>query len=175
MADANISEREIAAIKKLQDSGIFILPKGEFSVERICELWDKIAQLENPKSGLSYVKQVMLWRVVGKEMFHHSKYLLDMMYACIDIVEQFTEGTTKRNRKRWSKEEEEMLIDEVCEGMTITQISLELGRTPTSIQTKISNLVGLKRLSMDVAGRFIGTIDGEEVNGNISGQVYKQK
>ena len=80
-----------------------------------------------------------------------------------------------RSNKRWSKEEDELLINLVCdETQNIHQLSSIFGRSPTAIKSRVSELVGVRKLTQEIAGRFIGRIDGEDISGNISGTVYKE-
>ena len=90
-------------------------------------------------------------------------------------VERCTNIDYDRANKRWSKEEDEELINIVCDGKeNIHQISTIFGRSPGAIKTHISELVGRKRLSQEVAGRFIGIIDGIEANAEIKGTIFKE-
>ena len=84
-------------------------------------------------------------------------------------------GIGERGRKRWTNEEDELLIEMASyDSTTIIDLSKEFGRTPGAIQSRISKLVGIKKLSMEVAGRFIGTLNGELIEGDINGTVSKQ-
>lgn len=67
-----------------------------------------------------------------------------------------------------------MLIEEVCGDTSIHELSLMFGRTPSSIKTRVSTLVGLERISQEVAGRFIGKINGDDANADIEGIVLKK-
>ena len=89
-------------------------------------------------------------------------------------ITQLDKTTGARSNKRWTKDEDEWLIEEACKDkVSIFDISTTLGRTPSSIQARITKLVGLHRISEEIAGRFIGSIDGAEVEGNICGRIYK--
>ena len=89
-------------------------------------------------------------------------------------IDRLADVEYDRGNKRWSKEEDEMLINLVCEGKeNIHKISTILGRSPGAIQSHISFLVGRKRLTQEVAGKFIGTINGESTEAEICGTVYK--
>lgn len=89
-------------------------------------------------------------------------------HRCVDIEYD-------RGNKRWSSEEDETLINLVCsEEYNIHKISTVLGRSPNAIQTRISFLVGRSRLTQEVAGRFIGTINGISANAEIKGTVFKE-
>ena len=91
-------------------------------------------------------------------------------------LDRATNNALERNGKRWDRDEDDALIDLVTEeDMSIAQIAITMGRTPQAIQTRVSHLVGIKRLSSDVAGRFKGTLDGVEVDGYIDGTVTREK
>ena len=95
-----------------------------------------------------------------------------------DYTKMFDEncgGEKRKKNKRWTPEEDEMLIEYLCLGETPSQVELALafGRTPSAIKTRVSQLVGIGRLSQQIAGKFIGTIDGEQVEGKIVGTVMK--
>lgn len=83
--------------------------------------------------------------------------------------------TQRQEHKRWSKEEDEFLIEAVCEDdKNESFIAAALQRTPTAIRQRITYLVGAKRLSQKVAGKFIGEINGEQAEANLVGTVYKE-
>lgn len=85
-----------------------------------------------------------------------------------------TDGIGERGRKRWTQQDDELLIEMAAqEDTTIIDLSKQFGRTPGAIQSRISRLVGIKKLSAEIAGRFIGTLNGEFVEGNIDGIVRK--
>lgn len=90
-------------------------------------------------------------------------------------VERFSEVKFDNSNKRWNKEEDEMLINAACDdNNSLYEISTRFGRSPAAIQTRISYLVGIKRISTEIAGKFIGTLDGKEVDGNIKGTLRKE-
>lgn len=81
----------------------------------------------------------------------------------------------ERSRKRWTEEEDNLLIEmAVADGTTTVELARVFGRTPGAIQSRITYLVGIERLSSKVAGRFIGTIDGEQAEVEIDGIVSKR-
>ena len=88
---------------------------------------------------------------------------------------RLTDIDHERSNKRWSKQEDEMLINLVCEEKhNIHKLSSIFGRSPQAIQSRISELVGVRKLTQEIAGRFIGSINGNDVSGDIHGKVYKE-
>lgn len=91
------------------------------------------------------------------------------------FAEQIASGSYRNSRKRWREEDDETLIDLVCEGKSDVFIANCLGRSVSACKSRVSYLVGIEKMSEKTAGYFIGMLSGEEVNGLIEGQVYKQK
>jgi len=84
------------------------------------------------------------------------------------------EATAERARKRWDPDEDEVLVELASQDdMSMTELAVTMGRTPGAIQSRLSQLVGIGRISQSVAGRFVGTIDGEHVQGFIDGDVQR--
>jgi hypothetical protein len=84
-------------------------------------------------------------------------------------------ANTEQNRgRRWTEEEENWLIDLVVSDTPILEISTIMGRSASAITNKVSKLVGLQRISQQIAGKFFGTINGETVVGEIEGTVQKK-
>lgn len=89
-------------------------------------------------------------------------------------VNRAYESTNERAGKRWDDDEDNALIELASdESNTIMQIAITMGRSPGAIQSRISYLVGIRKLSQAIAGRFIGTINGEHVAGVIDGELRK--
>ena len=120
---------------------------------------------------------------VSKELMTYRKYVPVLLKYilqeedCIKMlnrhIERMMNDSEEKKYQRWTPEEEETLIDMICSGKySMIELSTTLGRTVPAIKTKVSNLVGIKRLSQEVAGKFIGKIDGASVEGNISGTVF---
>ena len=68
-----------------------------------------------------------------------------------------------------------MLIELATTNMSMLELSTTMGRTPSSIKTRLSVLVGKERLSQEIAGKFLGLLNGNIVDGEISGILYKEK
>ena len=47
------------------------------------------------------------------------------------------------------------------------------GRTPSAIASRVSYLVGIERVSQEIAGRFVGTLNGQHIHGMIDGELQK--
>lgn len=89
------------------------------------------------------------------------------------VAEQFITSEENTNRQ-WTSEEDEELIECVCEDMPEVFLAAKFKRTPGSIKTRVSTLVGRKRISQKVAGKFIGEINGEKSEAKLNGTVYKE-
>lgn len=127
--------------------------------------------LTRPRSTFMQIKLM-------RELLYRAGAFLILQRKLIDdmIVERnrLTENVGERGRKRWTQQDDELLIEMASQDdTTIIDLSRQFGRTPGAIQSRISKLVGIKKMSVEVAGRFIGTLNGEFVEGNIDGTVSK--
>ena len=91
----------------------------------------------------------------------------------IDALIRLTESCNNNARKRWTKEEDELLVELAAGGDDLVAISLQMGRSAGAIQTRLTHLVGIGRVSQAVAGKFVGTLNGEYVQGYIKGDITK--
>ena len=122
---------------------------------------------------------------LSKELQIYRKYvptIIKLLYLKDSIIEGYTKTFERyifeseaRKNKRWTDGEDEYLVDMVCRDTPILEISLALGRTPASIKTRLTNLVGVKRVSKNVAGKFIGKINGILTECNIEGTIYNKE
>ena len=140
------------------------------------------------KEALRQIGKVMLHRPkkMIQELLVYRQYvptLIKVVVAMGDVNrgirmqnERYEAMTAEKSHKRWTPEEDESLIETVCrEDTNIHEISAIFGRSPAAIQRRITHLVGVKRLSQAVAGRFVGTIGGVETDSDISGIVYREE
>lgn len=88
-------------------------------------------------------------------------------------LDRIVASSEAKRFKRWTPEEEEYLIELVVRDTPVLEISTILGRSAGAVKNKVSDLVGIKRISQTVAGRFFGTLNGETVTGTIEGTVQK--
>lgn len=128
--------------------------------------------VEPPKGAF---KQISLYRALLKRAGLLIMALQDCNESFMKEIDRLGAGIGDQGRKRWTQEEDELLIEAATDGTkNIIDLSKAFGRTPGAIQSRITKLVGIKRLSAEVAGRFIGTINGEFVEGDIDGTLRKE-
>lgn len=121
---------------------------------------------------------------MAKEVMTYRKYLpiiiriLHQQQELIDgyekLFERLETDSEDKKGQRWCNQEDELLIELVCNDMSMLEISTTLGRTPASIKTRLTKLVGTKRLSKKVAGRFVGYIDGIQTECSVEGTVFNK-
>lgn len=122
-----------------------------------------------PKNILIELK---MYRELVPVLLKGHRAMYEGLMRSIREKERLVAVDADNKRRKWTPDEDAMLIEAVCEPDTnIHMLSSQFGRTPSAIQSRISHLVGVKRLSRKVAGRFVGTIDGEETTANIDGTV----
>lgn len=99
----------------------------------------------------------------------------ELINKAISELNRMDDQVGERSRKRWTEQEDNLLIEQAAkDNATTVELARIFGRTPGAIQSRISYLVGIERLSSKVAGRFIGTIDGEQAEVEIDGIVSKR-
>lgn len=91
-------------------------------------------------------------------------------------IERYEKAASARKYARWTDEEDTALVEMVAEGnIGIHELSTAFGRSPASISTRLTKLVGIGRISQEIVGKFVGTLNGEKVEGQIDGTLTKGK
>lgn len=143
--------------------------KGKYfeSVKRLCSLVQS-----RPKNVMIELKQYREIAPVLIELIH---MLYRMHKASMQQVSRYENVKAEKSGKRWTKEEDDLLVEIVCDREDKTELELSnlFGRSPSAIKTRLSYLVGVKRIKQEIAGRFIGKIDGETQETFIDGTLYK--
>lgn len=149
------------------------------SISACQSLWGKDGNLiwgfeDAVKSGNAAV-QLRYMRKHGLELVKHLYYLDELIKKMRKQLNRYEASAHDMHRKKWTAEEEEALITRAAEGDSIDVMAKQFGRTSQAIATKISDLVGVGRISQKVAGRFVGVINGIEHECEISGTVTREK
>ena len=138
------------------------------------KFWYAVQELiESPK--MSAYAQLTKWRSLGKQMVAHCKELEELAMGYQRQIDRMNSLSFERNGEKWTDEEDGHLIELVCDGNTpMVELCTIFGRSPGAIQTRISYLVGIRRVSSEIAGKFIGTLNGAKIEGNIKGNLIKK-
>ena len=105
------------------------------------------------------------------KMYFEKQELLDKLSK---QIERYEKTAAARKYARWTDEEDNALVEMVVQDdVGIHELSAAFGRSPASISTRLSKLVGIGRISQDIAGKFVGIFNGEEVSGQICGTLTK--
>jgi hypothetical protein len=152
-----------------REDGILAFNKNELTDETGMEIERQLLQLlEEPKGSAFH--QLQAWKKLGKKLHKFMKNQNDIIQASVKESQRIYGSTTEKKYKRWTPEEENTLIELVTQpDMTLVQLSTMFGRTPSAIQAKLTNLVGLKRVDRRIAGKFVGNLNGEHVEGFVDG------
>lgn len=82
----------------------------------------------------------------------------------------------ERDKKRWTPVEDETLVDLASRGTeSLMRIAVSLRRSPGAVTSRLTYLVGIRRVSEEIAGRITGFIDGEPVEGFFSGTLARSQ
>ena len=125
-----------------------------------------------PKNAAHQMKVFRKYVPVLIDMYDVVQQVLS---ATCEANEELQGSLSARSRKRYTPEEDEAIVEMAASGHTTVEIALGVGRTPGAVQTRISHLVGIGKISEEIAGRFSGLLDGEFVEGDISGTIYKKE
>jgi len=127
---------------------------------------------ERPKS---IVVELNVYRKYCPIVIDQLIHLTEVNKAAVKEADRVYNKINTQSHKRWTKEQDLALIDYVCQdGVNMAQVAAAFGRTPEAIKSRITYLVGVKKLSQAIAGRFIGTIDGIKTDAQIDGVVLKE-
>lgn len=154
---------------KPYEDGVLAVNFKEYPEETGTELGYQLIQLiENPKGSAFH--QLQAWRKLGKKLLKFMKGQNDIIQLQKKATKRIYDSASEKNYKRWTPEEEETLIELATRSnVSLVELATTFGRTPSAIQTKLTNLVGLKRVDRKVVGRFIGNLNGEHVEGFVDG------
>lgn len=160
--------------KKLpEDIGLVKAPG--FDKQELLEAFTNVAKVTK-KRPKSVIVEVNTYRKYVPLLLDAYIRMCEGLRKSNMVYQRSTDIKYARGNKKWTADEDNELIEQVCrEDMNIHQLSAVFGRSPGAIKTHISELVGRKKLSQEVAGRFIGLIDGENVDAEINGTIYKKE
>ena len=89
--------------------------------------------------------------------------------------DRFLSDSEDKRYKRWTDREDEQLIDLITrDDFSKMQIAVTLGRSVSAISNRVSFLVGRKRVSTEIAGKFFGKANGQDAELELCGTLYKQ-
>ena len=138
-----------------------IISKGHAAVAALAKL------ISHPRCNAH--RQLQLFRKYSYDIIQYHFMYQDLVDA-VNTEHDRILGKADRSRKRWTQEEDSLLVELACkDDSTSMTIAIQLGRTPGAVQTRLSYLVGINRISSHIAGRFVGWLNDEYVDGEIDG------
>lgn len=153
-------------------TNLLLIDKGEFEDIKTYKLFTEIHSLLHVQKHNAFI-ELNKWRKLGDKMLRYIEAVNNLEIMREKHIDRLEDGYGEKNNKRWTPEEDELLIEKVCEGYTSLELATTFGRTANAISTRISHLVGIKRLTQNVDGYFRGDVNGVFTEGNISGCVSK--
>ena len=118
--------------------------------------------------------QLQQFRKLVPELLKAYSELVEVAGASVKQLERACAKSEQNKNRRWTEEEDHWLIDMVVQDTPAIEIATTMGRSVTAIKSRVSKLVGLQRISQNIAGKFFGTINGEKISGIIEGTVQKK-
>ena len=179
---SDIDPRIEAAVKRMTyrplDHGIQLINEKEIEREigtdaQVKKFHEEVNRLLNNPKESPYV-QLQKWRKLGMQMYKILKSNTECTKMSEKQYNELTKSVGSNATRRWTDNDDELLIDLICKDMPVLEIASVFGRTTAAIQTRVSYLVGIRKLSSEIAGKFTGTLNGASIEGNIRGQLIKQ-
>lgn len=160
--------------ERMHESGIYLHNPDDYQCKgETLKAFTVLSGLmhEKPKGGA--IAELNLYRkyvpMILRFLLEQQRVLED----ATDTIVRYRTDCEKKKNKRWTPEEEETLIELTCrDDMSCMDIATTLGRSVSAIKTKLSQLVGVKRLSASVVGRFFGKANGVDAELDLDGTVY---
>ncbi len=124
-------------------------------------------------TGMNAFQQLQVYRAYAPQLvksFNVVYALSNYFAAQLEVLE---EKSVANKNKKWTKEEDEKVINMLCDGATELEIAIKTGRSIGAIHTRVSNLVGISK-ERKIEGEFSGVVDGKPTSGTIKG-VYKKE
>lgn len=160
---------------KIFRDGVFYadIQDAHKALSEIQETIQEINRLMTKAKGPA-IYQLREWKKVGKKMIELLKMQHELISATEDTIQRLDKKSNERAHKKWTNKEDETLIELACrENIKIIDMMTALGRSPMAIKNRLSYLVGVKRVSQEIAGKFIGTLNGANIEGDIRGKLQK--
>ena len=155
--------------------GIALINLGaeEGKIKGAPEAIEKLSELCHQPKGNAF-SQLQQFRKMVPIILNYIIWQKKIIDRYTKIYDQMVAKMSAKHRKKWTPEEDELLIEIVARGEeSISEVALMFGRSAGAIATRVSYLVGIKKVSEEVAGKFVGSLDGKHVEGVINGTVRK--
>lgn len=131
-------------------------------------------QLTTGNNRWNVHQRLVKYAELTKLLFRCLKRQRETIEAYKAAYDQIMGNPGERARKRWTALEDEALVEEACrDSTTLVELALVFNRTPAAITSRLTYLVGVSRVNKAVAGRLIGYLDGEPVDGFFEGRLNR--
>ena len=112
----------------------------------------------------------------------HSTALMDLYFNLSEVnrfqsqeLDVVKGGDYERARKRWTEEEDTALIEFASreDAPNLMDLSLTFQRSPAAVSSRLTHLVGIRRITEALMGRITGYLNGLPVDGAFHGVVHR--
>lgn len=156
---------------------------GLFNEHGVGEVWGEMNTMMNELSRLNsghgdrnVFIRLRKYRENTQRLIKYVEDYQVIVRAALDRQDQMLGKVGERNRKKWTPTEDRALVDQACEpGSTLVTLALSMNRTPGAVASRLTHLVGIKKVSREIAGRIIGSLDGEPVEGYFEGVLLAEE
>jgi len=137
------------------------------------DLYKQVYFLLNESKVNPYV-ELKKWRKLGNRFLKYIETVGKTWRMNRIETARLEDGYANRNGERWSEEEDELLVEMACNGSSELELAKQFGRTSSSVHSRLSHLVGIRRLEQTANGYFKGVVDGKYTEGEINGVIKKK-
>ena len=161
--------------EKLKESGVIGIYASDLPKDSQEEIQQAInALLKNIHERPPFAKEIAAYRKYVPVLLRYTEFLDKVSQHTSQTFKRLVDDSEEKKYQRWSEVEDEVLIELACrEDVSMLEMSTAMGRSVPAIKSRLTKLVGIKRLSQEVAGRFIGTINGNHADCVVDGTIYK--
>lgn len=128
--------------------------------------------INRPKSILD---ELRVYRKHVPVLLQYYGKVAEVLNMSAEATQRLDKSNPDNARRKWTEKEDNLLIEEVCkDDANLAKLAIMFGRSPGALQSRITHLVGVKKISQAIAGKFVGKIDGVLTESDIAGVVYKE-
>lgn len=125
--------------------------------------------------GKNIHKTLSDWRLAYDKLYKYLLFQSEVNRSLkmeLDLYKECKDTDLANAGKNWSSMEDEYIVESRAAGDRVEKIATALMRSPFSVATRLSLLIGQSR-SLNVRRAISGNLDGEEVEGIFEGRMRK--
>ena len=157
--------------------------ESEFSAGDGVRLWDRnkleerlpdvrkaayeLTRLNAGQSRKNFHQKLKDYQRYSEELLKAHGVQSEVLAAAQKTIHELEAGMAENAGRRWSKEADEALVEMASrdDGHTVVTLAGMFGRSPGAVASRLSDLVGMRRITGEQYLRLSGQLNGKEVDG----------